>query len=130
MIGLDANILLRFLTQDHPSQSKQASKLFKQLTSEYQGYISEPVMLEIYFTLQRGYKLEKTDLIAILESLLATKELVIENASDIQAALKLYKKTKPRLNDCLIAIKCQKAGCKQIYSFDIDAQKYLGMKKP
>ncbi|WP_422137769.1 PIN domain-containing protein [Endozoicomonas sp. ALC020] len=130
MIGLDTNILLRFLTQDHPSQSKQASRLFKQLTPEYQGYVTEPVMLEVYFTLQRGYKLEKTDLIAILESLLTTKELIVENASDMQAALRLYKKTKPKLNDCLITIKCQKADCEQIYSFDRDAQKYLGMQKP
>ncbi|WP_062268522.1 PIN domain-containing protein [Endozoicomonas arenosclerae] len=130
MIGLDANILLRFLTQDHKTHSRQASKLFRQLTPEYQGYISEPVILELYFTLQRGYKLEKADLIAILESLLATKELIIENSSDMQAALRLYKKVKPQLNDCLIAIKCQKAGCEEIFSFDKDAQKDLGMKKP
>ncbi len=34
MIGLDTNILLRFLTQDHPAQSKQVFRSFKQLKPE------------------------------------------------------------------------------------------------
>lgn len=47
MIGLDTNVLVRFLTQDEPRQSRIATQLIGSLTEEEPGFVSSVVLAEI-----------------------------------------------------------------------------------
>ncbi len=49
MIGLDTNVLVRYLTQDDPNQSKQANQIIdEQLTPGNPGFISSIVLIELF----------------------------------------------------------------------------------
>jgi len=66
-IFLDSNILLRHLLQDEPHQSqKAASFLFRIEKGEIRVRISELVIFETVFTLQRSYKQSKSKICDVL----------------------------------------------------------------
>ena len=47
MIGLCTNVLVRYIMQDDPSQSAQASHLIESLTQEAPGYITTVSVVEL-----------------------------------------------------------------------------------
>ena len=58
MIGLDTNILVRYLTQDDPIQSPKAREIIeRRLTEENPGFVSIVAMVETVWVLDRAYKL-------------------------------------------------------------------------
>jgi predicted nucleic-acid-binding protein len=58
MIGLDTNILVRYLAQDDPVQSPKATELIeRQLTEENPGFVSVVAMVETVWVLDRAYVL-------------------------------------------------------------------------
>ncbi len=66
MIGLDTNVLVRYLTQDDPIQSKQANKLIEQSLKEGL-FINHIVLCELVWVLTRAYKRSKSEVIEIIE---------------------------------------------------------------
>jgi predicted nucleic-acid-binding protein len=60
MIGLDTNILVRFLTQEDPVQSSRARQIIeRQLTEENPGFVSLAAMFETAWALEKIYKLDR-----------------------------------------------------------------------
>ena len=58
MIGLDTNILVRYLAQDDALQSPIATQIIEsQLTEANPGFVSVVVMVEIVWVLDRAYGL-------------------------------------------------------------------------
>ena len=56
VIGLDTNVLVRYLVQDDPSQSARAMHLIeKRLTQSNPGFISIVAMVETVWVLERAY---------------------------------------------------------------------------
>ena len=56
MIGLDTNVLVRYLTQDDPVQSAQANAFVeRQLSSAEPGIIGHGVLCEVGWVLSRAY---------------------------------------------------------------------------
>jgi len=51
MIGIDKNILVRYVTQDDPVQSAKATQLIEGLTEDHPGFISMVTMVEPYGSL-------------------------------------------------------------------------------
>ncbi|MDH6301241.1 putative nucleic-acid-binding protein [Polynucleobacter sphagniphilus] len=79
MIGLDTNVLVRYIAQDDPKQSAVATNLINSLTKERPGFISVVSMVELVWVMQSCYKATKMEIVTILETILATRELIIEN---------------------------------------------------
>ena len=75
MIGLDTNVVIRYIAQDDPVQSQKATRLIESLSSDVPGYIPLVALVEIVWVLEESYGLTKKELIVILETLLRTKEL-------------------------------------------------------
>lgn len=51
MIGLDTNVLVRYLAQDDPTQSPRATEIIEQeISKEKPGYISSVVLVETVWT--------------------------------------------------------------------------------
>lgn len=81
MIGLDTNVLVRYVTQDDPVQSPKASELIESLTSVSPGFVSLVSVVELVWVLQSCYPSAKSDVVTVLETLLRTRELTIEHAA-------------------------------------------------
>lgn len=129
MIGLDTNVLVRYVTQDDPVQSAKASHLIESLTVAAPGFVSLVSVVELVWVLQRCYPCTKTQVVAVLETLLRTRELIIEHADVIWQAVRRFTTTKADFADCLIERCAHAAGCEYTATFDLDAAKAAGMRR-
>lgn len=76
--------------------------------------------------MQSCYEATKPEIVAILETLLSTRELLVENAETAIKALRVFAISKADFSDCLIERSANKAGCEYTVSFDAKAVKTAG----
>jgi predicted nucleic-acid-binding protein len=129
MIGLDTNVLVRYVTQDDPIQSAKASDLIESLTTLSPGFVSLVSVVELVWVLQSCYQSAKSDVVVVLETLLRTRELTIEHAETLWQALRRFTASKADFADCLIERCAHAAGCEYTATFDLNAAKAAGMKR-
>jgi predicted nucleic-acid-binding protein len=127
MIGLDTNVLVRYLTQDDSKQSFKAAKLIESFSDENPGFISLVSIVELVWVLQGCYGAAKDDTITVLDTLLRVKTLHIQNAEVLIKAVRTYARSTADFADCLIERFGYCAGCLQTVTFDIQAVKTAGM---
>ena len=128
MIGLDTNVLVRYLTFDHPSQTARALEVIDSLTPEEPGFISLVVLAELVWVLESFYKLTKTEIVGSLETVLRSKELIVEKPEIAWQAVNSFKKGHSGYSDCLIERIGHAAGCRFTLTFDQKAASTAGMK--
>ena len=128
MIGLDTNVLVRYLQQDDPAQTAKANALIGSLNSERRGYVSLIALAEVVWILSRKFELDRKALIQIIDSLLRAQELVVEQAEVVRKALYLFEDSKAGFSDCLIAQLGRAAGCDYTVTFDLAAARTASMK--
>jgi predicted nucleic-acid-binding protein len=121
MIGIDTNVLLRYLVQDDPAQSATATRFFDALTSESRGFISIVTLSELYWVLDHSFKLSRAEILEILKELISSETLRFEQQEVVQQALAGYALGKADFDDYLIVTCAQLAGCDYIVTFDRDA---------
>ncbi|WP_339497019.1 PIN domain-containing protein [Pseudomonas canadensis] len=129
MIGLDTNVLVRYVTQDDPVQSPKASELIESLTAFAPGFVSLVSVVELVWVLQSCYQSAKRDVVTVLETLLRTRELTIEHAEIIWQALRRFTASKADFADCLIERCGHAAGCQYTATFDLNTAKTVGMQR-
>jgi predicted nucleic-acid-binding protein len=123
MIGLDTNVLVRYLTQDDPSQSAQANQIIEeQLTQRNPGFISSTVLVEVVWVLETCYDQGHIAIEAIIGGLLTTRQLLIDEADLVYRALKRFSDGNADFSDALIAIVCENRGCSTTLTFDKKAR--------
>ncbi len=127
MIGLDTNVLVRYIMQDDARQSPLATRLVESLSSQATGFVPLVVVVEIGWVLSSAYDLDRTQLVEAFEALLRTKELVIDQAETVWKALRVFQSTNADFADCLIERSASAAGCGQTMTFDRGAVKTCGM---
>jgi predicted nucleic-acid-binding protein len=131
MIGLDSNVLVRYLTQDHPLQSAKATKVIEQrLTEENPGFISIVAMVETVWLLDRAYRLSTQEIAAAVERMLQTAVLLVENEQDIFTAMIALKEGQGSFADAVIAALGSRAGCSSTLTFDRKALRIPGFESP
>jgi predicted nucleic-acid-binding protein len=131
MIGLDTNILVRYVTQDHPVQSAKAIEVIeRRLTEEIPGFISIVAMVETVWVLDRAYGLTPQEIAAVVERMLQTDVLVIENEQEVFTAMIALKEGLGSFADCVIAALGAKAGCSSTVTFDHKALRLPGFRLP
>lgn len=129
MIGLDTNVLVRYLAQDDPAQAAKATALIESLSVASPGYITLVSVVELVWVLQSCYQSEKSDIVVTLETLLRTRELKVERAEIVWQALRRYAEAKADFADCLIERSAHAADCEYVVTFDSKAAKTAGMRK-
>jgi len=128
MIGLDTNVLVRYFAQDDAVQSKRATVLMESLSAERPGYVSQVALVELVWVLARCYGVERGQLKDILESMVGTKELLVEGADTVRKALRVFAASdKADFADCLIERSGHVAECEYTATFDVTASKVAGM---
>ncbi|OQX05628.1 MAG: hypothetical protein BWK76_27220 [Desulfobulbaceae bacterium A2] len=104
MIGLDTNILVRYITQDDPVQSVLATHFVEEkCTTESPGFINHIVLCELVWVLGRCYKSERLQTLQVVEQLLRTIQLQVQEPQVAWKALRLAQKGKADFADFLIS---------------------------
>jgi len=127
MIGLDANVLVRYIMQDDARQSPLATRLVESLSAESPGFVSLVSVVELSWVLGSSYGLDRAQLVEALEALLRTKEIVVDRAETVWKALRVFQNANADLADCLIERTAASAGCDRTMTFDRGAAKGCGM---
>ncbi|MGH3448081.1 MAG: PIN domain-containing protein [Nocardioidaceae bacterium] len=117
MIGLDTNVVVRYLVQDDPDQSAAASALIEGLTETDPGYLSLVTVVELYWVLCRAYKVGVGRCAELLEGLMAARELRVDQDAVVRAALTANRGGLD-FADAIIAELGRAAGCDHTVTFD------------
>lgn len=127
MIGLDTNILVRYLTQDDPVQSAQAIEILeRRLTPKNPGFVSVVAIVEMIWVLDRAYGLTVQEIATAVERLLQVEVLTIESEQEVFTAMVALKQGRGSFSDVLIAELGARAGCTHTLTFDQKAGRLPG----
>jgi predicted nucleic-acid-binding protein len=127
MIGLDSNILVRYLTQDDPVQSPRATAILEhRLTAENPGFISTVALAETVWVLERAYGFSDKEIASAIERMLQPDALVVEREHDVFTAVVALKKGTASFSGALIAAVGTSLGCRHTLTFDRKALRLRG----
>lgn len=119
MIGLDTNVIIRYLAQDDPRQGSAAARLFEATLSEDNlGYVASISLAEVAWVLKSGYGASREEIATAIEGLLTSKVLSFEHKPLVWRALREYLGTTADFADCLIGQINAAAGCEATLTFD------------
>jgi len=119
MIGLDTNLVVRFLVQDDAAQAALASEVFSSLSADRPGFIGSVVLAETGWVLARAYKAGREEIAAAVEGLLRSEEIIIENTEAAYRALAVFRDGRAvEFADALIAETARLAGASETLTFD------------
>lgn len=125
---VDTNIFLRFLTNDVPKQAEKCAVLIQKLQEGQETVeISVLAAAEIVWTLERFYKLSKSDIASKMTSILKLKGLRLSGKTIFLEALLLYAEKNISFTDAYMAIQMKRAGSAELFTFDkeFDRIKFL-----
>lgn len=116
MIGLDTNVLVRYLTRDDEVQWKKAVQLINDSKS---CFISNIVLCELVWVLRgKKYKYSQTEILQTLELILQSSKFEFTNRTVIYQAIKLNKLGKADFADYLIGAVNHNRECSKTVTFD------------
>ena len=119
MLGLDTNVLVRYIVQDDSDQATAAERLIEgRCTAQAPGYASVLVLVELVWVLTSAYDYEKATVIPVIRQLLRTAELAVEDRQTVWAALREFESGGADFADYLIAHRNHVQGCTRTYTFD------------
>jgi predicted nucleic-acid-binding protein len=127
VVGLDTNVLVRYLAQDDAMQSARATRLIERELSEREpGFIGLVVLVECCWVLKRLYGATGEEVRGTVRDLLETRQFVIEQRTVVLRALARVAPGGNDLAHALIAEAAAQAGCSRTLTFDKQAAR-MGM---
>jgi predicted nucleic-acid-binding protein len=127
MIGLDTNVIVRYIVQDDIIQARRAAALIESLTDENPGFVSVVAVVEMVWVIQDCYGASKDETVAILDKLLRLRTLRLENTEVVARAVRSYAASTADFADCLIECSGRHAQCSHTATFDRKASRTAGM---
>ncbi|MHB1941686.1 MAG: PIN domain-containing protein [Acidiferrobacteraceae bacterium] len=119
MIALDTNILVRLVTRDDEAQAARAKAVFDAQGSEEGAlFVSDIVLVELCWTLERSYRLSRQAMATVIHALLDNSTVKLESPPVVRDALAHFTRSSIGFPDCLIVAKAQHQGCRQTLTFD------------
>lgn len=127
MIGLDTNVLVRYLAQDDARQSALATRLIEEtLSPSNRGFVSLIALIETVWIMESRYGADVPTVVGILDDLVDAASLQVQEAQAVKAASRRYAQGGVDLHDCLIvSLAAERKAA--VVSFDAKAAKRLGM---
>ena len=128
MIGLDPNVIVRYLVQDDENQAELASRLIEsKCTEETPAFISVMVLCEMVWVLSRAYGYSRSQISIVLKQILMTDCFEIESTDLVWNAIYDYESGPADFSDYLIAQTSHKHDAITTFSFDKKAAKHKYM---
>jgi predicted nucleic-acid-binding protein len=119
LIGLDANVLVRYLTDDDPVQSPRAVQLFEdELSEDEPGFVAAVVLAEVVWVLRRRYRQSRPEIAATVQQLLGIDRLVLEHPQAVAGAVLAMTQDNIDFTDALIVGIGAGVGCAHTVTFD------------
>lgn len=130
MLGLDTNVLVRFLVADDAQQFDKARRLIRRETSAgNKVLVSLLVLLETEWVLRSRYDFGKAEFADVLSGLLDASDIVLEDEAAVEEALFVWRDANADFADCLIGARNRRLGCSATASFDARAARLPGFVK-
>lgn len=124
MIGLDTNVLLRYIVRDDAAQAKAASRFIEGRCSKDQpGHVSHVVLADLAWVLGRGYGYDKAEVVKVLAAIMSSAELKVQESALAWAALRAFQSGQADFADYLIGAVNEVCGCSATFTFDRRAAK-------
>ena len=118
MIGVDTNVLVRYLVRDDRRQAEAARALLQSVTVEKPAFACREVVVELVWVLERAYGYSRDRIAAILEELVATEGLVVESAEDVAQAAFRYRSGGAGFSDLMVLASAKRMGALPLYTLD------------
>ncbi len=127
MIGLDTNVLVRYMTQDDPAQAAAATRLIEeQCTRDEPGFVDRVALCETIWVLESVYRYPKKQVAEAIEHLLRIDVFRVEDVDAAWCALRAWRTGKADFADHLIGEIDRRAGCTRTLTFDRTAASIPG----
>lgn len=118
---IDANILLRFLTNDDPVKAEACAALLEKVEqNEETVWLPDLVLADVIWTLEKFYRQSKGQIANLLNPIIGLRGLHCSNKKAILSALRLYERYNIDWTDAFVAAQMSVQGTKSIYSYDRD----------
>ena len=118
MIGVDTNVLVRYLVRDDAEQASAVRVLLEALTPEVPGFICREVAVELVWVLDRAYGFSRVQISDVLVELITTDSLVVEAADDMARAAFGFRQGGPDFSDLMILAAAEREGARPLHTFD------------
>ena len=119
MIGLDTNVIVRYIMQDDPEQVARAVAIIEgKLNQDNLGFLTLIVLVETVWVLKTVYRIPKAGLMTVVENLLATRQIRVERSELVFRALRAYRAGNGDFSDALIVTVGAGNGCIETLTFD------------
>ena len=119
MIGLDTNVLVRFLVRDDEEQHRRAVDLLQRGAEEGETFfVGEVVLAEVVWVLVSRYRCRREEIAQVIRQLTEVQELSLESTDRVVRALRAFERGKGGFADYLIAERARVAGCSSVATFD------------
>jgi predicted nucleic-acid-binding protein len=119
VIGLDSNVLIRYIVRDDIDQAEAASRLVEsECTDENPGLINPIVLCELVWVLTRGYGYDRKTVTRVIRRILSVQELRVAGAESAWRALRHYEQGKADFTDYLVGVSNQDDKAAVTYTFD------------
>ncbi len=126
MLGIDTNVLVRFLVRDDEAQFERARRLIKrEVSAGRRVFVNHVVIMETEWVLRSRYAIPKTQVVEALSGLLDAADVQMEDEPTIEQAFFAWKDAAADFADCLIGAKNRRLGCQATASFDSKASRLL-----
>jgi predicted nucleic-acid-binding protein len=127
MIGLDTNVLVRYITQDDKRQAALANSLIESLDDASPGFVTLVTVVELSWVLESAYNFTRQQFAEVMQTLMTVDTIKLDRAAVVASAVRIYAGSKADFSDCLIERLSASAGCEQTMTFDKAAAKMAGM---
>ena len=130
MRTIDANVILRYLTNDIPDQAKQAEELLKRVEAGIEDvFLPDIILADIIWILDRYYKQTREDIREWITTILSLQGLTFSDKDMALNALDIYVDNKIDWSDAFTASQMLQRGITEIYSFDKHFNRIEGIAK-
>ncbi len=127
---IDANIVLRFLTNDEPEMARDCEMLLLRVEeNREQVYLPDIILTDIVWTLEKFYRVSKAEIRELLLPVVGLKGMRCNSKSIIRQAFDIYIEKNIDWTDAFVAASMLTSGQEVIYSYDRDFDKIDGFNR-
>ncbi|MDR0945780.1 MAG: type II toxin-antitoxin system VapC family toxin [Bifidobacteriaceae bacterium] len=127
MIGLDTNVLARFIVRDDQAQAAAATKLLEARTKTDPALVPLVTLVELWWVLTKHYDFPKAQVADLVDKMLATEGLQLSEPDVVRGAVEKVR-SGADFADAVIAALAMRSGCDAVATFDRKAIRRAGMR--
>lgn len=124
-VGVDTNVLVRFLVADDDSQNKRARRFISERSATDPAYVSFVVVAELVWVLRRGYKVSEADIANSLTHMLRSEAFEFEDQAFLMTLFHDDSTSGADVADHLIARLAMRSGCERTVTCDERAERAI-----